>query len=316
MTSPHPGDYQDRPGLRLAVVIVTYNSAEVLPDLLDSIEAGLAGAEPYQVIVVDSKSDDRSAEISAAHPVGAHVVRRSVNGGYSAGINAAAALLSDDADMLILNPDIRLLPGSVATLLSRARQAGVGVAVPMILNDDGSIAMSLRREPALANTWWQSVLGFRLAARWNLGEIIADRGTYQRAQSIEWATGAALLVTARARRRVGNWDESFFLYSEEVDFQRRVRLAGLRVVYIPDAQVFHDGGDYMRSVGLTSVMTSNQIRYYARHHGPLRTALFRGALATFGLLRAWRSDAHRAVLRVAVSPLRPARDYMQVERRP
>ena len=77
--------------------------------------------------------------------------------------------------------------------------------------------------------------------------------------------------------------------------------------------VFHAGGDYKQSSALTSIMTSNQIRYFARHHGTVSTAMFRGALATFGLLRAWRSGAHRAVLKVALSPLRPVRTYVRAE---
>lgn len=310
----NPGDSSAPRDAPLAVVIVTYNSAEVLPDLLASLPAGLEGVNRYEIIVVDSKSGDRSADV--AEDAGVRVIRSGINGGYAAGINAAAATIAEDAHMLILNPDIRLLPGSVARLLARADDERVGVAVPMILNDDGTVATSLRREPTLASTWWQATLGPNLASRLSLGDMIADPAYYQRARNIEWATGAILLITARARSRVGDWDESFFLYSEEVDFQRRVRLAGLEVAYVPEARVFHAGGDYKRSSDLTSVMTSNQIRDYARHHGPLRTMLFRGALATFGLLRAWRSSAHRAVLRVAVSPLRPARDYMRAEPRP
>jgi GT2 family glycosyltransferase len=297
-------------GGSLGVVIVTYNSAEVLPGLLDSLEAGLAGIERYEVVVVDNQSNDQSVSIAERHPIGARVVRNPVNGGYSAGINLAAAYLPPGADLLVLNPDIRLGPGAVAQLVARARDKAVGVAVPMVRNDDGTLATSLRREPSLGSTWWQAVLGPTLAGRLGVGEIIADPSYYRRGRRVEWATGAILLVSARARRRVGNWDESFFLYSEEVDYQRRVRRAGLDVVYVPEARVFHAGGDYKASPRLTSIMTSNQIRDYGRQHGPLPTLLFRGALLTFGLLRCWRSRAHRAVLRVAVSPLRPARDYI------
>ncbi|WP_299640422.1 glycosyltransferase family 2 protein [Devosia sp.] len=294
----------------MAVVIVTYNSADVLPGLLDSLEAGLAGAGPFAVIVVDNDSRDDSAALAEAHPLGVQVIRSGRNGGYAAGINLAAVGLPAGADMLILNPDIRLCPGAARKLMDCAANEWVGVAAPMILNVDGSIASSLRREPTLATTWIQAFLGPSLAGRLGVGDMIANRKTYVRAHAVDWATGAVLLVTARARERVGAWDESFFLYSEEVEYQRRVRSSGLYVMYAPDSHVTHIGGDYMQSPALTSVMTSNQIRYYARYHGPLATALFRGALIAFGLLRAWRSRTHRAVLRVAVSPLRPARDYM------
>ena len=147
--------------------------------------------------------------------------------------------------------------------------------MPQIRNEDGGIATSLRCEPSLGATWAQAILGPALAARFGVGEMIARRNVYAQRRSVDWATGAILLVTARARKLVGHWDESFFLYSEEVDFQRRVRAHGLTVAYEPEAQVVHIGGDYMQSPPLTALMTSNQIRYFARHHGPLSTMLFR-----------------------------------------
>lgn len=297
----------------LAAIIVTYNSAEVLPGLLDTLQAGLAGIPDFEVIVIDNNSRDRSADIAEAHPLGIRVVRTGRNGGYAAGINAAAAILPAETDLLILNPDIRLLPGSIAKLRACTLDASVGIVVPQIRNEDGGIATSLRCEPSLGATWAQAILGPALAARFGVGEMIARRNVYAQRRSVDWATGAILLVTARARKLVGHWDESFFLYSEEVDFQRRVRAHGLTVAYEPEAQVVHIGGDYMQSPPLTALMTSNQIRYFARHHGPLSTMLFRGALAAFGMLRAWRSEADRAVLRVALSPLRPARHYMPVD---
>jgi len=303
----HPGQ------VALGVVIVSYNSADVLPGLLDSLGGGLAGVANFRVIVVDNQSRDQSVSVAEAHPIGATVVRASSNGGYSAGINRAAELLPPDADMLILNPDIRLMSGSIAQLVLRARDERVGIAVPMIRNDDGTLAPSLRHEPTLAATWWHAALGPNLASRLGLGEIIADPSQYLFPSKIEWATGAILLVAARARRKIGQWDESFFLYSEEVDYQRQVRDAGLEIAYVPGAKVFHAGGAYQQSVALTSVMTSNKIRYFARYHGPLATTLFRGALAAFGLLRAWRSSAHRSVLKVALSPLRPPRHYMNMD---
>ena len=299
--------------LQLGVVIVTYNSADALRELLDSLEQALAGIERTKVLIVDNLSSDNSVEIGERHPLAPTVIRNSTNAGYSAAINIAAGMLPPEADMLILNPDIRLLPGSVAKLLAAARSEDVGVVTPLILNSDGSIATSLRREPRLIDMWCQAILGPAISARLGVGEAIARPAAYGKPCTVDWATGAILLVSSRARQRVGQWDESFFLYSEEVDYQRRVREAGLRVVFEPAAHAFHAGGEYQRNVALTSVLTSNQIRYFARHHGPLQTALFRTAIIIFGLLRAWRSRAHRASILVALLPLRPARDYMSWE---
>ena len=286
----------------LAVVIVTYNSAEVLGGLLDSLVTGLADVPDAIVIVADNDSSDTSIDIAEHHPIGARVLRTGRNGGYAAGINAAAATVEPDVAILVLNPDIRLEPGTARRLLARAAEPDVGVVVPQMRNVDGTIALSLRREPSLQLMWAQALLGPSRAAHLGMGEMIAEPAAYREAREVDWATGAALLVTPRARACAGRWDESFFLYSEEVDYQRRVRACGFRVVYEPEARVTHIGGDYMQSPTLAALMTSNQIRYFGRHHGRLETVLFRWAIIAFGLLRAWKSRAHRAVLRAGMTP--------------
>src|SRR4051794_12052178 len=89
----------------LSIVIVTYNSAQVLPGLLNSLPAGLEGVKQFQTIVVDNDSGDSSIDIALAHPTRPKVIRMGRNAGYAAAINAVAATVSLDADLLILNPD-------------------------------------------------------------------------------------------------------------------------------------------------------------------------------------------------------------------
>ncbi len=285
----------------VALVIVTYNSADVLPGLLDSLPDGLADVERCRVLVVDNDSHDRSADLAAAHPTQPDVIRTGRNAGYAAGINAAAKNVSDETDILVLNPDIRLLGGTVKTLQRRLHQPGTGIVVPKILHTDGSIALSLRREPSLATVWSESILGGGLATRIGTGEIVGDPRLYERGGSVEWATGAALMVSAEARRRVGPWDESFFLYSEEVDYMRRTREIGYSVDYVCEAQVTHIGGEYTRNPFLSGLMTTNRIRDYGRRHGPLRRGLFRLGVAAGAALRSPFGSVHRATLRAALT---------------
>lgn len=297
-------EHRDNGAMSLAIVVVTYNSAAVLGGLLDSILPVIGEANPTAVLVVDNDSIDGSAEIAEAHAVGAKVIRTGRNGGYAAAINAAAATLPPHTAILVLNPDIRLVPHSLEHMMDcAASNIDIGVVVPRMLDPDGSIAMSLRREPSLVGMWAQALLGPRTAAHLGLGEMIADPEAYRHRREVDWATGAALLITPEARARAGAWDESFFLYSEEVDYQRRVRASGLKIVYEPSASVTHIAGAYMQSPMLAALMTRNQIRYFRRHHGWLETALFRCAIMVFGALRAWKSQAHRAVLRACLGPV-------------
>lgn len=304
MTTASVIDYSrnQRPVKRpLAVVIVTYNSADALGGLLDTLGHGLNGVPFAEVVVADNASSDESVSIAESHSIGARVVRTGRNGGYAAGINAAVATIDPSADLLILNPDIRLEPGTAALLAAPLQRPGIGMAVPRILHEDGTLYHSLRREPSLTTAWADALLGTKLGSGLDRGECICDSNVYEHANMVDWASGAALAVSAEARAKVGDWDESFFLYSEEVDYQRRVRAAGFHIVYVPEARLVHIGGDYQRNARLYSILTANRVRDYSRHHGAFSTMLFRFAVVTGELLRSvGGSKVHRAGVEAAL----------------
>lgn len=285
----------------LAVIIVTYESSAVLQGALDSLRLGLRGVERHRIIIVDNDSHDDSPVIAAKHELKPEVIRMGRNAGYAAGINAAAALAGPNADLLILNPDIRLLPDAARILCDRFADPAVGVAVPQVLTETGETAHSLRREPSIRSAWTDALLGTKLASQLGTGEIVADPKIYAEGGTIEWATGAMLAVSAKTRRTVGTWDETFFLYSEEVDYLQRVRQLGFHVVYAPEARAVHIGGAYHDNPFLSGLMTTNRIRYFRRHHGPLATALFRLSIVVGESVRAPLGRGHRAALRAAVT---------------
>lgn len=285
----------------LAVVVVTYNSADVLPGLLDSLEDGLADIAQQRIIIVDNDSADASAIIARLHPLHPEVIETGRNAGYAAGINIAAAQLSPDSDLLVLNPDSRLQRGVARRLQIELRKGNTGIVVPRLLNHDGTLAYSLRREPTILTAWSNALLGGRLSQWLGTGDIIGDPDHYEVSREIEWATGAVLMISAAARQRVGPWDESFFLYSEEVDYMRRTRAAGFSVQYISDVEVTHFGGEYTANPFLTGLLTANMIRDFGRRHGKLSTALFRLGLAAGAALRAPFGPAHRASLKAALT---------------
>ncbi|HTJ59365.1 MAG TPA: glycosyltransferase [Devosiaceae bacterium] len=291
---------------KLAVFIVTHDSAATLPAMLDSMPAGLAGIEQADVVVADNVSRDGSAEIAEAHPTRPRVIRTGRDAGYAAGINAAAATVDRDADILVLNSDILLMPGSVRLLVERLKDPRVGVAAPRILNKDKSEVASLRREPSIVTAWSDALLGETFGRRFGVGETVLDPRRYRSDGLVDWASGAALAVSARARSIVGDWDESFFLYSEEVDYQRRIRDAGLAIAYVARSEIIHIGGDYQSNPKLYALLTANRIRYFARHHDPFSAAAFRLAVLSGEALRSFRgSPVHRAGMSAAVRRWRP-----------
>lgn len=286
----------------LVVLIVTYNSADTLGGLLDTLGDGLAGLKRTEIVVVDNASFDNSVAIAESHPIGARVVQTGRNGGYAAGINAGMATISASADLLILNPDIRVAPGSIAHLVCRL-SPNIGIAVPRMLHEDGALFHSLRREPSLQTAWADALLGTKLGYNIDRGECVCADAIYERTGLTDWASGSALLISSGARARIGRWDESFFLYSEEVDYQRRVREAGFHIAFVPEAIFVHIGGEYSRNARLYALLTTNRIRDYSRHHGPVASLIFRVAVLTGEVLRSLGGSAvHRAGALASLQP--------------
>jgi N-acetylglucosaminyl-diphospho-decaprenol L-rhamnosyltransferase len=241
-----------------AVVIVTFNSAEVIDRLLDSLPAG-SGQLRAEIVVVDNGSTDQTCAKVAAR-TDCRLVR-SVNLGYAAGINTGVAEVVSKAPILVLNPDIVVAPDSVQPLLERLSKPGVGIVVPKILESDGSLHLSLRREPTLLRATGLGGTGWA-----PLAEYVTEPAAYERAGPVDWALGAAMLISRECLDGLGGWDESYFLYSEETDFCLRAGAAGWQTWYEPRSVMTHAGGGSGRNDSTHVMQIINRVRFYARRH--------------------------------------------------
>ncbi len=282
----------------IAVLVVTFNSARHLPGLLDSLGPALSGAGTWRLVVADNDSSDETLDLLARLCPAAIVQQLPANLGYAAGINAAQAVAGPARALLILNPDIRLGPGSVARL-RRLATGSVGVMVPRLTDERGRLATSMRREPTVGRALGEALLGGRLSSRVpSLGEVVHDPSAYDRPTDCDWATGAALLVTAACADAVGPWNESYFLYSEETDFLLRARDCGFTTKLAPDAAAVHVGGQAHVSPELWSRLTVNRVRLYGSRHTAVSAAAFWAAVVVGEVLRALpRGEPHRAAVR-------------------
>ena len=245
----------------LTVVIVTYNSAPVIGDLLDSLPAALGGL-PAEVVVVDNGSADGTADLVAAR--GDCRVIRSANVGYAAGINRGVREASQADAILVLNPDVRLSPGSVLPLAGALEQPRTGIVVPQLRSADGTLEPSLRRDPTLLRA-----LGLEKTGVATLSERIGNATEYDYPHLVDWAQGAVVLMSRECFDALGGWDESFFLYSEETDLSLRARDLGLLTRYEPQSVAVHIGGASGRNNKTHAMQIVNRVRLYRRRNGVL-----------------------------------------------
>jgi GT2 family glycosyltransferase len=278
-----------------AVVIVTYNNAEDIDALIHCLRREAQGLS-LRVIVVDNDSTDSTLAVVRRH----HDVMAIPSGGnlgYAAGINVGRKNIHSAGSILILNPDLRVEPGAIGALIARLRSSGAGIVVPLIADVNGRTSLSLRREPTAMRTLGDAFFGKRFSARpgW-LSEIVYRGEDYRFAHSVEWATGAALLVSREAADALGDWDERYFLYSEEIDYFRRARDAGIAVWFEPAGRVVHSQGGSGASPHLVALMMANRVRY-AERVGPRAAALrMRAALMVHEALRLYQ-PGHRLAFR-------------------
>jgi GT2 family glycosyltransferase len=289
----------------VAVVVVTYHSEPLLADLVASFGAGLAGLR-WHLTVADNDSRDGTVTALRRLAPAATVVEMGGNRGYAAGINAAVAAAPPHTAVLVLNPDVRLGPGCVPELLRALRQPGTGIAVPRLVDGEGTLIPTMRREPSLLRIVGDALLGAGRAGRYAaLGEVVTDQRRYTAPATTDWAEGSTLLISRDCWQACAPWDESFFLYSEETDFALRARDAGFATRFVPTARAVHLEGDSRRSPGLWTLLTVNRVRLYRRRHGPVATAAFWAALVLRELSRAviGRRPSQAAV-RALVNPRR------------
>ncbi|WP_328414032.1 glycosyltransferase family 2 protein [Micromonospora sp. NBC_00389] len=247
-------------------MVVTYNSARFVPDLIASLAPGLRGLTWHLTVADNASSDDTVAVLRNDAPW-ARVVETGRNGGYAAGINAAVAAAAPHDAVLVLNPDIRLAPDCVPELLAVLRRRDAGIVVPRIVRANGDFSPSLRREPTILRALGDALLGAnRIGRIGRLGEVITDRRWYAEETSVDWAEGSIMLIDRACWDACGQWDESFFLYSEETEFALRARDRGFAMVLAPRAQARHLEGDSATSPRLWALLTLNRVRLYHRRH--------------------------------------------------
>ena len=284
------------------VIVVTYNSAEYLGALVESLRAETADLT-LRILVADNSSSDGTLEFVRNRHPDVLAFATGSNMGYSAGINAAVRRAGDAATVVVLNPDLTVERGALKTMMQRLSASQAGAVVPRLLNSSRETSCSLYREPTIFTALGDALLGRRVPDRpeWLSGTDFSPE-SYAHPHTVDWATGAAVMI----RRPLADsleWDESYFLYCEETDFFRGLRTMGETIWYDPAAVMSHKGGASGSSRHLNALMAVNRVRYIRKYHSAAYSAVFHGVVALSELLRCWKPD-RRGVLQTVLDEKR------------
>jgi N-acetylglucosaminyl-diphospho-decaprenol L-rhamnosyltransferase len=287
------------------VVVVSYESRAELRACVEP----LTQHPDVTVTVVDNASTDGSLDSIRELTLQAIPLER--NGGFAYGCNRGWRA-GNAPYVLFLNPDARITPRSLETLLDASKDPTVGAAVPRVVNTEGELDYSLRRFPRLRSTYAQALFLHRLlpSAAWT-DELIRDPSTYATAHDVEWASGVCILIRRDILESIGGWDEGFFMYGEDIDLCKRIRNAGFRIRFVPKATVEHRGGASAPRPGLLPTLAASRLRYARKHLRPParvleRTGIMLGSVTHAIVGRRSTRKAHARALGVALGLKRTA----------
>jgi N-acetylglucosaminyl-diphospho-decaprenol L-rhamnosyltransferase len=302
--------------IELSVSVIAYRTPVLLKRCLEALEAERSSVG-IDVTVIDNASGDGSADMVADQFPWVRIIRNRQNVGFGAAHNQALRHATGRY-WLVLNSDAAPRPGALRVLVDFLQaNPRVAVAGPRLRYPDGTVQPSRRRFPTVATLFVESTQIQRFIPRNPVLQryYLADRSDDE-PQDVDWLVGACLCVRAAAAAEVGLFDESFFMYSEELDWCRRFRAAGWRVAYVPSAEVVHleGGSSRLDLVARDRMFQASKLRYAAKWHGrwvahALRAYLVleyvaRGMEEGLKLALGSRVPERRARLRVIGSGLR------------
>jgi GT2 family glycosyltransferase len=245
----------------ISAVVVSYRAMPLLARCLERLAEELpAGSE---TVVVDNASGDGTAEAVRRRFPGVRLLELPANLGFGGGVDRGVAAAGGD-ELLLLNPDAWPAPGAVAAMRAAlAADPRVGLVAPQLRFPDGRPQFTWVPPTGVLGEAAQMARNRFEGRPWAHGRALR---ALLRPLGRPWYSGACLLLRRAAFEAVGGFDESLFLYFEDVDLCRRLERAGWRLVQERGATVYHlKGGSGDRGPDVELAYRRSQLAYYRKH---------------------------------------------------
>lgn len=253
---------------------------------------------PGEVVVVDNASSDGSIEMIRSEYPWVLLHSNKINAGFGAAANQAINKCTLKY-VLLLNSDVLLQPGAIEALSSYLdRHPRAAIVGPRLVETDGTVQASCYPFPTVLNA---------LFINTNLGRLVGcvpilrnrylPTWSHTHSRVIPWVKGAAMAIRREAIEAVGAFDESFFMYFEEVDLCYRLYAAGWEVHFAPVTTAVHVGAaSTMRyHTEMAVQLLASTLQFYRRHYSGIRLAALGMQLRSIVILR-WIIDKARLLV--------------------
>jgi GT2 family glycosyltransferase len=272
----------------LSVIIVNWKSKEYLRKCITSILAGTQGIE-FEIVVIDNASFDGCDEmLRGCHPQ-VRFIQSERNLGFSKANNAAFQTTCGRY-VLFLNPDTELVASAVNIILKHLQELpNAGAVGCKVLNGDKTVQTScVQSFPTILNKLLNSEL---LRALWPKSSLWGNASLFDGNSGpveVEAITGACVMLKRSVFQQVDMFSEDYFMYTEDIDLSYKVRQAGYRNYYVPDAQIIHFGGGSSKNAptNFSTVMMQESIcRYFQKTRGNFYVSCYRALMLLSALFR-------------------------------
>lgn len=244
--------------MTLSIIIVNYNTADLISSCIESIKNSAFGS--VEVIVVDNNSNDNSVEKIKREKV--KLIQNTENLGFAKAVNQGIKAARGEY-ILLLNPDTQIKNAAIEKLLKFAQNTNdCGAVGPKLLNPDESTQDSAFKFLSLIGAIREYWLGQK-------GKYSKYTPRSNQASVVDSLVMACFLITPKALNKVGFLDEKFFMYYEDIDYCRRIKEAGLKVYYLPQAKVIHHHGVSGRNLASDDNQWRRLIPSSKKYHGAL-----------------------------------------------
>lgn len=259
----------DKP--EVSVIIVTWNSADEISHCIDSIVRNSEGIRT-EIIVVDNASSDDTVEILrslAAKHSQLKLIINKTNTGFTKGCNSGIEASSGDS-VLLLNPDTVVTQGALKKLFDRLfSEDKLGGVAPQLLNKDNTVQISCRTFPEYPDMFYElSLLSSilpesKIFSRWKMNYF-----DHRSERFVDQPMAAALMVKRKVLDLIGNFDERFFMFFNDVDLCKKIHDNGYKILFYPEAKIYHDKGVsiYKDRARMIKAWNTDCVAYFKKYH--------------------------------------------------
>lgn len=271
----------------VSVIIVNYNGKHFLDECLSSIIEHVS--IPYEIIIVDNASSDGSCSYIKSKWPDVTLVENQENSGFTGGNNLGASIARGEL-LFLLNNDTKLLSDFKGPCELFFEDSQLGVLGGRLYYGDGrqQFSLGLEHRPLRIILSWIGLKRVPFLPSVFRREILNVKTYGYPHEKVAWVSGACLITRRKLWQELHGLDERYFMYVEDVDYCKRVRLAGYRVAYTPDLEVVHYEGAGKVWVGEKALARTlnSYVVYTNKFYGVFSVGLLRFGLSLIFFLRA------------------------------